>query len=958
MKFWIVLLAATASPFVVRACLLSPIIAPAPPVQTSESQPHSFLLQISFGYGAPRDRWNGTFRADDAEIAEAKGWLLRSGDRVSLNGFDLQTVNARTKAAEPKGFLLRGAASPAGRISVSTGLGEFSFKIGELDAGKEMEFLEQSVRVSGMLQVEKLSRDSREDDYPSVAAQDGMNAWTVWQSYSGQSDQIRLSRYQGGWRTFTLVPEVSGDVFRPQIGLGAAGQIWVVWSQQVDGNFDIYARALDEKQNTWLRTERLSSHPNPDINHRLASDGDGRLWVVWQGFHSGNSDIYLRHYDGSEWHKEVRLSEDPANDWDPSVAVDRQGGAVAVWDSYRNGNYDVFLRTFKNKVLGPEITVAGTPALEAHPTVAIDKTGRVWVAWDEGEANWGKDSGPTTNPHWLEGGKKTWDNWINQPSSPGARLYESRRVDLAIFEGNERKAPVQDLRAALSMAGIRDHDYPKLLTDPSSGRVALLFRRWNQVGQTESLGFRAAYWEQALTFYEGDRWSPALRMPESWGRPSMQGDASFGADGSLWVAWPTDNRLCYRPIRDVVSSVYAARVPPGIAREPVLAASNTAPSPQASAVHPREKQDVATMRSYRTLIHGTENRIVRGDLHRHTEFSWDSSGGMVDGSIFDFYRYMLDAAAMDFGALTDHNSGGDYEYGWWLIEKSCDLFHIPGVFTPFYAYERSVQFPGGHRNILHTRRGNPVVPFFTKPGFEGIRPGVAANWDMMLDNDTRLLYEALRRSGGIAIPHTTGSNMGTDWRDHDPEVEPAVEIFQGDRISYEHPGAPRAPRGPDDRPIGGYQESGFLWSAYRKGIKLGTIASSDHWSTHISYAMVYSEQPTRDAIFEAIKKRRTYGATDNIVLDCRMGEHFMGEAFTATKVPPIEIRAIGTSAVALLEIIKNEKVIYSGTPGKKEVTLRFQDQSPSPGPAYYYVRLVQDDRQVAWGSPIWMTYKP
>ena len=40
--------------------------------------------------------------------------------------------------------------------------------------------------------------------------------------------------------------------------------------------------------------------------------------------------------------------------------------------------------------------------------------------------------------------------------------------------------------------------------------------------------------------------------------------------------------------------------------------------------------------------------------------------------------------------------------------------------------------------------------------------------------------------------------------------------------------------------------------------KIGTIASSDHWSTHISYAMVFTEQPTREAIFEAIHKRHTY----------------------------------------------------------------------------------------------------
>ena len=33
--------------------------------------------------------------------------------------------------------------------------------------------------------------------------------------------------------------------------------------------------------------------------------------------------------------------------------------------------------------------------------------------------------------------------------------------------------------------------------------------------------------------------------------------------------------------------------------------------------------------------------------------------------------------------------------------------------------------------------------------------------------------------------------MGTDWRNYDPDVEPFVEIFQGDRHNYERPDAPR-----------------------------------------------------------------------------------------------------------------------------------------------------------------------
>ena len=39
----------------------------------------------------------------------------------------------------------------------------------------------------------------------------------------------------------------------------------------------------------------------------------------------------------------------------------------------------------------------------------------------------------------------------------------------------------------------------------------------------------------------------------------------------------------------------------------------------------------------------------------------DSMRGSRDGSLPEFYRYMIDAASMDFGAVTDHSAGGDVE---------------------------------------------------------------------------------------------------------------------------------------------------------------------------------------------------------------------------------------------------------------------------------------------------------
>ena len=922
----------------------------------SAVQAGPFSARVTFGEGPdPPERWTGTVRADGARVDVLGGWLLGSQDVIDLNTFEFFTRHPVRPEPARKGLVLRGTADPGAVIHVSSDQGDFSFRIDALSTGSDLVFLDGLARVSGSPGAQRLTDDTRYDDYPSVAVSASGVCWLVWQSYSGGRDEVRIRKLDDSWRTFSRVPGTTGDVWRPQVALDREERPWIVWSQQGNGNFDLVARRLDAEANQWGDLVRLSSHPNPDVDHHLIADSRGWLWVVWQGFRSDNSDIFLRYFDGSTWSDEIQVSDHPANDWEPQIATDRQGVAIVVWDSYRNGNYDVFLRRFAHGELGPVTPVAETARFEAHASVGVDLDGRVWVAWDEAAPNWGKDSGPTVDPGWIGRGRELWTSWIDQPSAPGARLYESRKINLSVFEGGRRMQPSADLERALAGAEIPDHDFPQLHVDPASGRVAVLFHRWNHVRWTESLGFRPTYWEHAVVFYEGDRWSAVHTMPESWGRISARADAAFQIDGSLRVVWPTDGRLEARPVQEVRANVHTALLDPSDSPLPLKLVPASAPDPvEVVAVHPREREEVAAIRSHRTDIGGKEYRILRGDLHRHTEFSWDSSGGMVDGSVFDFYRYMLDAASMDFGAVTDHNSGGDSEYWWWLIEKTSDLFHVRQAFTTLYAYERSVAYPDGHRNIFHTRRGVPVVSFHTKADFDRPRPQVAAAAGTLVENDTKLLYESLRETGGISIPHTPGSSMGTDWRDNDPAVEPVVEIFQGDRVSYEHPGAPRAPRSADDKPIGGFREDGFVWSAYRKGYKLGTIASSDHWSTHLSYAMVYTEAPTRSAIFDAIKRRRTYGATNNIILEYRIGDHFMGEALTAESTPPLEILAVGTSRVARIEVIRNEEVVYVNRPNRREVRLTYRDNDPPSGSAYYYVRALQDDREIAWGSPIWI----
>ncbi len=197
--------------------------------------------------------------------------------------------------------------------------------------------------------------------------------------------------------------------------------------------------------------------------------------------------------------------------------------------------------------------------------------------------------------------------------------------------------------------------------------------------------------------------------------------------------------------------------------------------------------------------------------------------------------------------------------------------------------------------------------------------------------------------------------MGTDWRDNDPALEPVAEIYQGARTSYEYEGAPKSATPGDRHARGsGYQPQGFLWRAWEKGLRLGIIASSDHGSTHISYASVYAAAPTREAIVAGIKKRHTFGATDNIILDLRTPDHFMGDELSQTDPPALLIKAIGTAELSELAIVKDLKFVYVNDPEGTEVQFKWQDRDFGPGTHLYYVRVQQTDGQIAWSSPMWV----
>jgi len=995
--------------------------APAPPVTAALAEaPRSSGFKITFGLrNKSHGRvWSGGVR-NPAQIRSIQGWHLAAEDSIVPPGRWNITLSMVGGDVAAKAVILDLVTPEGEPVSVYTRYGDFTFLPAEIPYGypQAVEIFRGDVTVERVPIPQVATGQEFEDADPAIVRTHSGEYWLAWVAYATRkrdgyryagADQIMVARGRDGLRWYgatSLTPP--GDHFRVALAEDARGRIWCVYAAQKQlesGNFDLYARYFNGQD--WSKEERLTSNPLPDVFHRMAADRNGDLYLVWMSYRAAKggaaaqSDILMRVLSGDRWGEEINVSQSPENDWEPAVAVDGSGRAWVAWDSYRSegggpATYDVLLRSYVKTGLGPVRAVSATPFAEMRASVAVDHGDRVWVAWEEAGLNWGKDYGYQNPKHriWLRPGGSA----IYGPPNSATALY--RRPRLAVLVGDQWKQPKARLEDVYPESMQKNLYMSPRLGVGGNGRV-WLFVRHQLIAQGRNGGQMFDYFATTITGSGSEQhWLPPITLPGSTGGQDTV-LTTAPAEGGIAVAVVGDGRHFPVPLpinHDVATLLLNTG---GMTQaDPEWEAFRASAPGEYSVTHPDEARQVADVRSHRVTIGGRRYKIVRGDVHRHTEICMD---GGLDGSLWDLYRYAIDAAAMDYVAVTDHNYGAwldtdepeskntDNEFQWWRTQKSADMFYVPGRFVPLYGYERSINFPLGHRNILHVRRG--VFSYRVPKLHISERPE-------LIEKDAQGLWAYLRSTDGIGLPHTSGTNMGTDWRLRDDELEPVAEIYQGDRNTYEEEGQPRAAikeaLGDGFAGRAPFQK-GLIWNALGVGYKMGFIASSDHWSTHISYAnlVVPDGVTSRADILDAFRRRRTYASTDNIVLDFSAGDVVQGGELQDSQSPTFQIRVHGTEPILRVEIIKNNRIVFTRTPDPasgdgRRVEFSFRDnerfgdtsvtptsqirnwEAPETGirprpagkTAYYYVRVIQrysrdlPDREgeIAWSSPIFVT---
>jgi hypothetical protein len=1013
----VVLLAiAAVAAIATKRLLYAPNHALAAPIVAPQGQ-LSYL--IALGVNDPAGSvWDGSITTTGGTIVNVTGWRFYDTDSVSgsaaSGNWSWKATLRTTPSFNPPGPVMETGvivtvSAPSGPVTfnVTTKQGNFTFSSADVPFGVSKLFLTNGtnfqVHVMQTASPLQLTTSNEDQDFPSMA-QSGDDVYLTYTEFTHGDrsqatalstkttitdftplsrpvggEQVLLMHYsksQGSWSGPYAVTGTSEDVMRTAVAIDGQGRAWIFYSTQRNGNFDLYVRSATAT-GTLSSEIRLTSDPGTDLFPVATTDANGLVWVAWQAYRNNNLEVMTAVQTGETFTGEVTASFSPASDWEPAIAASSDGEVAISWDTYDKGDYDVYVRRahLSGGQIGFDspIPVAATLGFEARSTLAFDPQNRLWIAYEVSGPDWGKDYGlfDTTGIALYH------NHTIQVRCLVGNTLYSTTNDVAAVLPGGPNSevflpslagpyGPQPDPNLALNRQPNGDvgfsakqdgpkNSHPRLAVD-SAGTVYLAFREpagegWSQSqGTGNSVG---SIWISGLVYFDGAQWhGPGiLTNTDAVGdnRPVLLPQAP----GHLLIGGAMDHRLTPLPngtpqIDSANADIYMLDLPVAVTpQSPLLTklAPATPATPPASVG--AEAGADAVVKNYRPTVNGQAYQLLRGDFHRHTEISPD---GARDGPLIDSYRYFIDAASLDWVGCCDHDDGAAREYSWWLIQKFTDAYLLGTKFVPMYYYERSVNYPEGHRNIVFTKRGIRPLPRLPLSDPNVIAPAP----------DTNMLYAYLHFFNGLSAPHTSATEQGTDYRNHDPVVEPFVEIYQGARQDYEMAGAPRAPTA-NDVIAGPLQPLGFLSNPLSMGYQYGFEASSDHVSTHISFTNLWVKSPTRAGVFEAMQNRRMYGSTDNILADFRSGAHFMGEAFTSATPPIFTVRLYGTAPFQNVSVIKDGNVVYS-TSGDRVVSFSWQDTSAVSGKtSFYYVRGQQQamtgqvNGAIVWVTPMWVT---
>ncbi|MGC8959182.1 MAG: hypothetical protein ACP5OO_05270, partial [Chloroflexia bacterium] len=215
-----------------------------------------------------------------------------------------------------------------------------------------------------------VSPSNKNDQNPSLAIGKGDVPHLVWRNDDYSPNwEILYSKFEGGsWTSPLNLSSNSTDSYFPRIAADSAGNVFVVWEDNIDGGevFQTVFRRWDGSQ--WLPYKRVSYSPVKALWPALHADGCN-LYAVWTDFRDGQTETYFSHSTdcGSTWLGDENVSRNSSASYYPDVVAQPGGYSHIVWEDMAPGQLDILYSKATVAIPTPTPTPP-TPTSTSTPT--------------------------------------------------------------------------------------------------------------------------------------------------------------------------------------------------------------------------------------------------------------------------------------------------------------------------------------------------------------------------------------------------------------------------------------------------------------------------------------------------------------------------------------------------------------------------------------------------------------
>jgi len=215
-----------------------------------------------------------------------------------------------------------------------------------------------------------ISDNSGSSRNPSLAIAPDGTPYIAWWDDSSGDGEIYVRRWNGSsWEEVGSgsasgggISDNSADSYSPSVAIAPDGTPYVAWQDDSSGNFEIYVRrwsgsSWEEVGTNSASDGGISDNSGYSGGPSVAVASDGTPYVAWGDFSGGDSESYMRRWNGSGW-EEVGtnsasgggISDNSGDSAWLSVTVAPDGTPHVAWNDDSSGNLEIYVRRWGAKM--------------------------------------------------------------------------------------------------------------------------------------------------------------------------------------------------------------------------------------------------------------------------------------------------------------------------------------------------------------------------------------------------------------------------------------------------------------------------------------------------------------------------------------------------------------------------------------------------------------------------------